>query len=44
MVNDWIAEKTHDKIQKMLDTDGPDLAMLLINAIYFKGKWSIRIR
>lgn len=40
MVNEWIAEKTHDKIQKMLDSMDPDIAMLLINAIYFKGKWS----
>lgn len=40
MVNGWIAEKTHDKIQKMLDSMDPDIAMLLINAIYFKGKWS----
>ncbi|HPI68471.1 MAG TPA: serpin family protein [Bacteroidales bacterium] len=39
MVNNWIAEKTHDKITEMLDQLDPDLAMLLINAIYFNGKW-----
>jgi len=39
MVNGWIEEKTHDKIQDMLDELSPDLAMLLINAVYFKGKW-----
>ncbi len=39
MVNNWIEEKTHDKIQDMLDNLSPDLAMLLINAIYFNGKW-----
>ncbi len=39
MVNAWIAEKTHDKITDMLDYLDPDLAMLLINAIYFNGKW-----
>lgn len=39
MVNNWIEEKTHDKIQDMLDALSPDLAMLLINAIYFNGKW-----
>ncbi len=39
IVNDWIAEKTHDKITDMLDYLDPDLAMLLINAIYFNGKW-----
>lgn len=39
MVNGWIEDKTHDKIQDMLDNLSPDLAMLLINAIYFNGKW-----
>jgi serpin B len=39
IVNDWIEEKTHDKINDMLDNLDPDLAMLLINAIYFNGKW-----
>ena len=39
MVNNWIEDKTHDKIQDMLDYLSPDLAMLLINAIYFNGKW-----
>jgi serpin B len=39
MVNNWIEEKTHDKIQEMLDDLSPDLAMLLINAVYFNGKW-----
>jgi serine protease inhibitor len=38
-VNDWIADKTHDKITDMLDYLDPDLAMLLINAVYFNGKW-----
>ncbi|MCJ7448254.1 MAG: serpin family protein [Bacteroidales bacterium] len=39
IVNGWIAEKTHDKITDMLDYLDPQLAMLLINAIYFNGKW-----
>ncbi len=39
MVNGWIEDKTHDKIRDMLDHLSPDLAMLLINAIYFNGKW-----
>lgn len=39
IVNEWIAEKTHDKITDMLDNLDPDLAMLLINAVYFNGKW-----
>ena len=39
MVNNWIEDKTHDKIRNMLESLDPDLAMLLINAIYFNGKW-----
>lgn len=39
LVNGWIEDKTHDKIRDMLDYLSPDLAMLLINAIYFNGKW-----
>ena len=39
IVNGWIAEKTHDKIKDMLKFLEPDLAMLLINAVYFNGKW-----
>jgi serine protease inhibitor len=39
IVNGWIADKTHDKITDMLDYLDPDLALLLINAIYFNGKW-----
>ena len=39
MVNSWIEEKTHNKIVDMLDNLDPDLAMLIINAVYFNGKW-----
>ena len=39
IVNGWIEEKTHDKITDMLENLDPDLAMLLINAICFNGKW-----
>lgn len=38
-INKWIAEKTHDKIQKMLSEISPDEVLFLINAIYFKGDW-----
>ena len=39
MINGWIEEKTHDRIQKMISQLDRDLAMLLINAVYFNGKW-----
>ncbi|MCU0459999.1 MAG: serpin family protein [Bacteroidales bacterium] len=39
IINGWIEEKTHDRIQKMLSSLDRDLVMLLINAVYFNGKW-----
>lgn len=41
-VNSWIEDKTHGKITDMLDKLDPELAMLLINAVYFNGKWRYR--
>lgn len=38
-VNSWIEEKTNGLITKMLDHIDDNTVMLLINAIYFKGKW-----
>ena len=38
-VNKWCKEKTHNKIPKILDSLTPNDLMVLINAIYFKGKW-----
>jgi serine protease inhibitor len=39
-VNAWIEDKTNGLIKDMLDQLDPDAVMLLINAIYFKGKWN----
>jgi serpin B len=39
MINNWIEDKTHDKIQDMISSLPDNLAMLLVNAVYFKGKW-----
>lgn len=38
-VNKWCNEKTHGKIPNILKTLTPNDLMVLINAIYFKGKW-----
>lgn len=38
-INSWCAEKTNDKIEKVLDQLEPSLQMVLINALYFKGVW-----
>ncbi|XP_066532345.1 alpha-1-antitrypsin homolog [Hoplias malabaricus] len=38
-VNNYIAKKTKDKITDMVKTLDQDTVMLLINYIYFRGKW-----
>ncbi len=38
-INAWVKEKTHEKISKIVNKLDPDLALILINAIYFNGKW-----
>ncbi len=38
-INDWVSEKTHKKIEKIIDKIGDDAILYLINAIYFKGAW-----
>ena len=38
-INNWVKEKTHDKIDKIVDKINPADVMFLINAIYFKGTW-----
>lgn len=39
-VNSWIESKTNGLIKNMLDQLDQNTVMLLINAIYFKGKWN----
>lgn len=36
-INAWASEKTHGKIEKIIDNS--DFAALLANAVYFKGNW-----
>jgi serine protease inhibitor len=39
-INTWIESKTNGLIRNMIDNLDESTVMLLINAIYFKGKWS----
>lgn len=39
IINGWIAEQTHGKIEKMIEHIDLDVIMYLINAIYFNGIW-----
>jgi serpin B len=40
-INDWIEDKTEDKIQDMIPSGAlnPDTRLVLVNAIYFYGSW-----
>jgi hypothetical protein len=38
-INDWVAGQTHGKIQKLVGRLDDATALLLVNAVYFKGKW-----
>ncbi len=39
IINDWVANNTNNKIDKIVDEITPENVMFLINAIYFKGIW-----
>ena len=41
-INAWIEDKTNGLIKEMIDELNDNTVMLLINAIYFKGKWQSR--
>ncbi len=40
-INDWVSDKTHDKIDKIIDSISPETMMILINAIYFNCVWEV---
>ncbi|MBN2497838.1 MAG: serpin family protein [Deltaproteobacteria bacterium] len=40
VINGWVDEKTHGKIDSILDAIPPYAVMYLINAVYFKGDWT----
>jgi serpin B len=39
IINNWISENTHTRIQNVLDYLPPDAKMYLINALYYNGLW-----
>lgn len=41
-INSWIEDKTNGLIKDMVDKLNDNTVMLLINAIYFKGKWKLQ--
>lgn len=39
-INKWASDNTNGKIKEVLKKLSPDLVMLLMNALYFKGDWT----
>ncbi len=40
LINNWVADKTNDRITEIVDQINPESFMFLINAVYFKGVWT----
>ncbi len=40
-INNWVSEKTHGKIGRILDKIDPETVMILINALYFNCVWEV---
>ena len=42
MINDWVEDKTENKIEELIlpKMVGPSTDLILVNAIYFKGDWA----
>ncbi len=38
-INGWVSDRTDAKIPALLDEVAPDTALVLVNAIVFKGRW-----
>ncbi|MGV0028250.1 serpin family protein [Phormidesmis priestleyi] len=39
-INNWVKRNTRGKISEIVDSIDPQQVMFLVNAIYFKGKWT----
>lgn len=37
MINSWVANKTQNKITKLVESVSPDTQMILLNAVSFNG-------
>lgn len=39
IINNWVSDKTHEKIPTIINEISPDAVMFLINALYFNANW-----
>ena len=42
LINNWVSDKTHEKINSVISEISDETVMYLINAIYFKGSWTYK--
>lgn len=40
-INDWVREKSNNRIPRMLENIDPGAAFVLVNGIYFSGYWEL---
>jgi serpin B len=43
-INDWVGRNTAGKIRKIIDRIDSNSILFLINAIYFKGRWTVEFK
>ena len=41
-VNSWCSNKTHGKINKIISSLSHEIIMIILNAIFFKGEWTLQ--
>ncbi|XP_056115643.1 plasma protease C1 inhibitor isoform X2 [Rhinichthys klamathensis goyatoka] len=39
LINEWVADKTNKKITELITEVDPSTSFVLLNAVYFNGKW-----
>uniref|UniRef100_A0A3Q3W560 Ig-like domain-containing protein n=1 Tax=Mola mola TaxID=94237 RepID=A0A3Q3W560_MOLML len=42
MINSWVANKTNNKIQHLVNSVSPSTQLILLNAVSFSGQWKIK--
>ncbi|MGD0074890.1 MAG: serpin family protein [Candidatus Binataceae bacterium] len=41
IINAWVDKNTHDKIKQIIKRPDPATVLMITDAVYFKGRWSI---
>ncbi|MBI2300989.1 MAG: serpin family protein [Armatimonadetes bacterium] len=40
-INQWVAGRTHGRIEKIIGKVNPEAVLFLLNAVYFKARWAV---